>query len=62
MALEFRKGSMGFPLAEECGDYSSLQRAAFLTDYAQSVPSNGATYSQDSGAALFEGLYSIKVK
>lgn len=53
---------MGFPLAEECGDYSSLQRAAFLTDYAQSVLSNGATYSQDSGAALFEGLHSVKVK
>lgn len=47
---------MGFPLAKECGDYQSLQRAAFLTDYVQSVLNSKTTYSQDTGAALTKGF------
>lgn len=56
MALGFRKGSVGFPPGKECWDYQSLQRAAFLTDYVQSVLNNRDSYSQDTGAALTRNL------
>lgn len=46
MALEFRTGSTGFPLAKECGDYHILQTVDFLSDYMHSVLTNIA-YPQD---------------
>lgn len=52
MASGFIRGSAGFPPVTECGDYKSLQRAAFLTDYTQSARSNRPIYSQDTKVEL----------